>query len=168
MRRQSFGATLVLSRFIGCVTLMRATCASSGTNATRSSPESAGARPLPSSSEAMVPPVAMTKIRGRLSACASRLSARTAACMPSAPLPCVVAIVCTRLRRRAYVAPVAPHPLEAGGGCPLRALQSFLLAARLPQRAARYCAIERRYSHLASRPAVTWAISSSVSARKRP
>ena len=56
------GRMFVLSTFMTCDTSTWHTCATAGTNATNCSPVNAGASPLPSSADAMVPPVAITKI----------------------------------------------------------------------------------------------------------
>ncbi len=63
MRIQSPGRMLVLSMFMGCTTSSSQSPEISGTLWASSSPVRAGERPLPSSVDAMVPPVAMRRMR---------------------------------------------------------------------------------------------------------
>ena len=62
-RSQSLGRMLVESMFMACFTSSVARSATPGTYLVSSSPESAGDKPFPSSFDAMVPPVATSKMR---------------------------------------------------------------------------------------------------------
>lgn len=62
-RSQSLGRMLVESMFMACFTSSVARSAISGTYLVSSSPESAGDKPFPSSFDAIVPPVATSKMR---------------------------------------------------------------------------------------------------------
>ncbi len=62
MRSQSLGRMFVLSMFMGWTTSSLQSPSISGTQAASSSPVRAGERPWPSSAEAMVPPVATSRM----------------------------------------------------------------------------------------------------------